>query len=239
MSTLVWPCVTRGVSDDFDAHRNRRPPSTNPGTDIVCGYGEIVWAVGDGVVTSITNDTNSAAGRYLTIALDAGGYAEQKLHLSRILVSRGQRVSQFTPVAHSGASGFGSEYGYGAHLHQTLRLNGSNVDFEKHVGSGSAPAGGSASPIAGTLVAEGEDMYLTWSTEGHGYLEVPGVGVTYVNEQEYNLLFRTITSNQKRTPFAEAMKPFTNIAELGKPHIFSPEEIEIKNRVYRRIAGRG
>lgn len=194
--SIIWPCAATLVSDSFDAHRNRRPPSTNPGTDIGCGYGAEVWAVGAGVVTSITNDTNSAAGRYLTIALDSGE-VDQKLHLSKILVSRGQRVAQRQTVALSGASGFGSEWGYGPHLHQTFRVNGSNVDFQKYVNASSSAASGAVSFTEPPKPQEGDqDMITITNTDGGATFSLAYQGVTYHRDGPTAILASRVNSTQ-------------------------------------------
>jgi murein DD-endopeptidase MepM/ murein hydrolase activator NlpD len=76
----------------------------------------------------------------------AGGYNADYLHLSRIDVKPGQEVKQGQVIGLSGGSGLGSETGYGAHLHLSIRRGGSptmgvgNLDFETLVGTAPAPA---------------------------------------------------------------------------------------------------
>jgi murein DD-endopeptidase MepM/ murein hydrolase activator NlpD len=66
-----------------------------------------------------------------------GGFNADFLHLHTIEVIEGQEVKQGQRIGLSGASGLGSERGYGAHLHLSFRKGGSptmgegNLDFEK------------------------------------------------------------------------------------------------------------
>ena len=147
MAEYIFPTSARGVSDNFDAHRNRTPPSVNPGTDYTCGYGTTVVAVKAGTVNLADSNNDGSGGRM--IGIDHGdGSVTQYLHLSELEVSVGQHVEQGQEIAKSGASGFGSDWGYGAHLHIALKINGSNVDFEKYVdggSGGSSPASSSGS----------------------------------------------------------------------------------------------
>jgi murein DD-endopeptidase MepM/ murein hydrolase activator NlpD len=78
------------------------------------------------------------------------GYNFDYLHLSRIDVSPGQAVKQGQVIGLSGASGKGSERGYGPHLHFSARVmgkhaaGGGNFDYEVFLtqqgGNAAAPA---------------------------------------------------------------------------------------------------
>lgn len=99
----------------------------------------------------------------------------------------------------------------------------------------SGVAGSNTTPINQQSFAVGDsDMYLIWSTDGTGWL-LGANGVTGLSQQEYNLLFRVITSDQTRTPFVDAVKPFTPVGKPGKPHEFNREEIGILNNVLNRL----
>lgn len=113
------PTTTPTISCSWQCHRDRRPSSTEPGTDYACAYGSSLVAPEDGVIVDVKTTTSTATGRYVTIDL-ADGYRIRLLHLSRVLVSVGQRVKRGQEVAKSGASGFGKDWGYGAHVHVTL-----------------------------------------------------------------------------------------------------------------------
>jgi murein DD-endopeptidase MepM/ murein hydrolase activator NlpD len=125
------------ITDSFDGHRGRtNPPSRNPGTDYGVPKGTVVKAIADGTVTGIVDHFRGAGGRMIFMSF-AGGYNADYLHLQAIDVQPGQQVKQGQRIGLSGASGLGSERGYGAHLHFSFRKGGSptmgegNIDFEK------------------------------------------------------------------------------------------------------------
>lgn len=143
MAEYIFPTSARGVSDNFQAHKDRTPPSVNPGTDYTCGYGSTVVAVKAGTVNLADNSNDGSGGRMIGIN-HGDGSVTQYLHLSQVLVGVGQWVEQGQEIARSGASGFGSDWGYGAHLHLALKISGTNVDFENYVdrAAGSQPNNG-------------------------------------------------------------------------------------------------
>lgn len=159
MVEYLWPSKTAGVSDTYWDHRNRTPPSVNPGTDIVAPYGSNVYATRSGTVTGMSRTNTGSGGRYLQVSND-NGTRSQYLHLSQHLLNIGDRVTQGQIVAISGASGFGSDWGYGPHLHKSLMINGSNVDFQLYSSPGSSTAGGGDyTPIP----IEEEDPLAAWT----------------------------------------------------------------------------
>jgi murein DD-endopeptidase MepM/ murein hydrolase activator NlpD len=130
----VYPSAVHTVSDSFQDHVNRG--SVNPGTDYVDAYGDTVVSVAAGTVTDASNDNSGGGGRTIHIDHDDGSGSDY-LHLSKVSVSAGQWVSQGQTIGQSGASGYGSDWGYGAHLHISFRYNHShgygnngNVDFD-------------------------------------------------------------------------------------------------------------
>lgn len=132
---FIRPTKTSKVSASFEAHKDRKPPSTNPGTDYPCAIGTNAVAVANGRVVVIKHSTSGGAGRLIVV--DHGdGWLTEYFHLSRILVRAGQKVKRGQHIAETGASGFGRENGYGPHLHLTLRYKGrmltgqGNRDFE-------------------------------------------------------------------------------------------------------------
>lgn len=140
------PSATTAISDSWQGHKNRRPPSQEPGTDYPCAYGSSVVAPAEGVVIEVKTSNSDATGRFVAIDL-ADGRRVRSLHLSRILVTSGQRVKRGQEVAKSGASANGRDWGVGAHVHQTLWSShryvfGPNgtLDFERYVGSDSVIA---------------------------------------------------------------------------------------------------
>lgn len=134
MPNLKRPFPAKTITDDFDEHVKRG--SANPGTDYGVAYGSDVPAVADGVVELVKRTNSGAAGRVVIIR-HGGGWRSEYLHLSAIRCKPGQKVTQGQIVADSGASGFGKDKHYGAHLHVTLSAGKTplakkgNVDFEK------------------------------------------------------------------------------------------------------------
>ncbi|MEV5068940.1 M23 family metallopeptidase [Microbacterium sp. LMI12-1-1.1] len=134
------------ISDTFQGHRNRKPASTEPGTDYGCAYGTTLVAAGDGVVVDVQTTTAGADGRRVTIDLYDGRRVSY-IHLSVALVRVGQTVTRGQAVARSGASANGKEWGVGAHVHTTLWAKhaytwgrDATLDFELFVGDAVAIA---------------------------------------------------------------------------------------------------
>jgi hypothetical protein len=132
-----------GINDDWDGHRGRRPPSSEPGVDYDCAIGDSVVAPADGVIHSVKLSTSGASGR--AIMLRTGRDWHRALHLSRILVRPGDRVSQGQVIAKTGASANGRERGVGPHLHWSFWFDRGNSvptpgltptdDFERFIDS--------------------------------------------------------------------------------------------------------
>jgi murein DD-endopeptidase MepM/ murein hydrolase activator NlpD len=139
------------ITSSFQAHKDRKPASRNPGTDYGVATGTPVKAIADGTISGIVETFRGAGGRMIFQNF-AGGYNADYLHLSRIDVKPGQEVKQGQVIGLSGGSGLGSETGYGPHLHLAIRRGGSptmgvgNIDFETLVGSAPAPAKAPVAP---------------------------------------------------------------------------------------------
>ena len=143
---MSWIRPVEGrVTSSFQDHVNRTPTSRNPGTDYGVATGTPVKAIGDGMITGIVETFRGAGGRMIFQSLP-GGHNADYLHLSRIDVQVGQEIKQGQIIGLSGASGLGSETGYGPHLHLAFRRGGNptmaigNIDFETVVGGSPAPA---------------------------------------------------------------------------------------------------
>jgi murein DD-endopeptidase MepM/ murein hydrolase activator NlpD len=140
MTTWIRPVEGGSISDSFDGHKNRAKPSVNPGTDYAVPMGTVVKAVADGTVTGIVPTFHGSGGRMIFINF-AEGFNADYLHLQSIDVVKGQEVKQGQRIGLSGASGKGSENGYGPHLHFSFRQGGSptmgmgNLDFETYLSS--------------------------------------------------------------------------------------------------------
>lgn len=137
-TTYLRPCGYAPISDTWQGHRNRG--SAEPGTDYAVPRGTPVWAATSGVIVDRKDTPSTATGRYLALRADDGNYLRY-LHLDASTVRVGTRVERGTLIAYSGASGFDSDTGYGAHVHVSLWIGGSpnqlgfknTVDFENHV----------------------------------------------------------------------------------------------------------
>lgn len=141
--SFIRPTKSHPISDDFHDHVARG--SVNPGTDYAVKSGTPVYAVADGTVVGVTTSIAGAGGRMVWLNC-ADGYNFDYLHLSKIVVGKGQKVKQGDLLGYSGGSGRGSEKGYGAHLHFSARIGGSHVnrkgnfDFEAFLRGKKAPA---------------------------------------------------------------------------------------------------
>lgn len=134
------PSNTSYVSCSWQCHRNRPTPSTEPGTDYASAFGSPLYAVGAGRVVDVKRSNSGATGRYVTIDLD-DGRRTRSLHVQEIWVSVGQRVGRGQQIGKTGASGFGSDWYYGPHVHQTLWAGwyyafgpNATIDFAPYVG---------------------------------------------------------------------------------------------------------
>ena len=142
--TYHLPSSSTRVTSSFQDHNDRNPPSVQPGTDYGVNKGSACYAPSAGKVLEISTSTgpsNDGQGRYVSIMFD-DGHEGRALHMDRVDVKVGQRVTRGQKIGLTGASGYGSDYYYGPHVHQTLWKGGSwstpELDFELYVGE-SAP----------------------------------------------------------------------------------------------------
>ncbi|MGM0521552.1 MAG: peptidoglycan DD-metalloendopeptidase family protein [Pseudomonadota bacterium] len=98
--------------------------SPHNGTDFAMPIGSPITAPANGRVERVEN--HYAAGRYVVIRHD-NGYRTRYLHLSKPLVSRGQRVEMGDRIALSGNSGRST----GPHLHYEVHVNSAPVNAMK------------------------------------------------------------------------------------------------------------
>ncbi|MFQ3175572.1 MAG: murein DD-endopeptidase [Psychromonas sp.] len=98
--------------------------SPHNGTDFAVSTGTKVYSVGDGVV--LRAGYHPAAGNYIVIQ-NSRKYTTRFLHLSKILVRKGQRVERGTVIGKSGNTGRST----GAHLHYEFQINNRPVDAMK------------------------------------------------------------------------------------------------------------
>lgn len=136
------PCISNNVTADYDNHRyERTPPSREPGTDYGVAYGSSIRAAEDGIVAYVDHSTAGAEGRRVCVK-HSDGQMTSDIHLSRILVHDGQKVTRGQEIGKSGASAWGREWGVGAHVHRTLFPTHSltfgttrTLDFQKQEGA--------------------------------------------------------------------------------------------------------
>lgn len=143
---FIWPAKGPETSG-FGLHRvlNGEARSPHSGIDIGAPTGTPVHAPANAVVADV--------GRYYfcgkTLTLDLGqGLYSVYCHLSKIVVSPGQRVKQGQLVGRIGATGRTT----GPNLHWTVRLNGAAVDPGVFLGA-NAPTPPILPPPASTLPA--------------------------------------------------------------------------------------
>jgi murein DD-endopeptidase MepM/ murein hydrolase activator NlpD len=124
------------VSDNWQAHVDRN--SKEPGTDYMTEFGTDLRMPGNGVITKVDNDPNGAEGRRLEMTMDNGQVIDF-IHGYWIHGYPGQRISKGQyGIFISGASGYGQDYYYGAHVHVTLRATqglpySNTLDFEHYL----------------------------------------------------------------------------------------------------------
>ena len=119
-----WPRTGR-ISGLFGAQRIYRgePGAYHGGVDIAGAVGDVVAAPADGIVVLAADRPFSLEGNLLIIDHGAG-LNSAFLHLSRIDVKPGQRVSRGQPVGAIGATGRAT----GPHLHWAMKWNDARID---------------------------------------------------------------------------------------------------------------
>lgn len=118
-----WP-VTGPISGVYGSQRilNGQPRQPHYGIDIAVPTGTPVVAPADGVVTLVAPDLFFSGG---TLIVDHGhGLSSAFLHLSRILVEEGERVSRGDTIAEVGATGRVT----GAHLDWRMNWFDARID---------------------------------------------------------------------------------------------------------------
>ena len=123
LSGFRWPATGR-ISGVYGSQRilNGEPRRPHYGIDIAAPAGARVVAPADGVVTLVHPDMFFSGG---TLIVDHGhGLSSAFLHLSRILVEKGERVAQGQPIAEVGSTGRST----GPHLDWRINLFGRRLD---------------------------------------------------------------------------------------------------------------
>ena len=123
LSGFRWP-IKGVISGVYGSQRilNGEPRRPHFGIDIAAPTGTRVAAPADGVVTLVHPDMFFSGG---TMIVDHGhGLSSAFLHLSRILVEKGQRVAQGETIAEVGSTGRST----GPHLDWRMNLFGRRID---------------------------------------------------------------------------------------------------------------
>lgn len=122
---LRYPTEKRfRISSSFNPRRLNpvtKRISPHNGVDFATPVGTKVISTGDGVVLRIA--THRYAGKYVVIK-EFGAFSTRYLHLSKILVRKGQKVSRGQVIALSGNTGRST----GPHLHYELHINDKPVN---------------------------------------------------------------------------------------------------------------
>lgn len=112
------------ISSSFNPRRRHpitKRISPHNGTDFAMPSGTSILSPGDGVVTRVKN--HPYAGKYVEIQ-HGSHYKTRFLHLSKIMVKRGQHVERGQRIALSGNTGRST----GPHLHYEMHINGRVVN---------------------------------------------------------------------------------------------------------------
>lgn len=123
--------------DSIDGGRFKDPRDggsrEHDGLDFPCETGTEVSVVADGVVQTATSDDGGNCGGTVVVKHDK--FVTIYCHLSKIMVSRGDSVSQGDVVGLSGGglNDPGRGHSSGPHLHFGLRVNGVAVDPKPYV----------------------------------------------------------------------------------------------------------
>lgn len=139
LTDFIWP-VTGRISGVYGSRRvlNGVPKRPHLGVDIAAPQGTPVVAPADGVVSLVYNDMFYTGG---TLMLQHGhGLSTMYVHLSRILVKKGQEVKQGDKIAEVGMTGRAT----GPHLHWAMTLHNVFLDPALLVGPMQVPLEASA-----------------------------------------------------------------------------------------------
>ncbi|OAN40185.1 hypothetical protein A4X16_13265 [Microbacterium sp. H83] len=218
--TYLRPCGDVPISSTWQGHRNRKPPSGEPGTDYAVAMRSPIRAATGGVIVDRKDTTDSATGRYIALRADDGNYIRY-LHLASSAVAIGTRVSRGQVIAYSGASGFGSETGYGSHVHVSLWLGGTpsqlgfpnTVNFENLVDGGPVPIYPEDDPVPthqstdfATSVALPANTWTTVAVAaGQLYLAIVGNGIVETGDVSLNLKANGLTTGLQVRLVAEKL----------------------------------
>jgi murein DD-endopeptidase MepM/ murein hydrolase activator NlpD len=181
------------ISCSWGCHRNRTPPSPEAGTDYATAYGVDIAMAYAGTISVIDTSPGGGEGRRMSVDLDDGRRVSY-IHLSKVMGKIGQRVARGQKgVCLSGASGYGSDWYYGPHVHTSLwqrpgMAYADTIDFEKYVGSAPGPT---PPPIdrdedeemmrGASYPTGGKTVFLLFNESSGWYCEHSGTSGSYNN----------------------------------------------------------
>ena len=119
--------VKAKVSSPFGYRSSVGKGHNHNGTDFAVPVGTPVVAPADGVIVSAGNN---GGGEGIFVIMNSGSAVHKFFHLSKILVSPGQRVKRGETVGLSGNTG----YSTGPHLHWEKHVAGKPVDPMANIG---------------------------------------------------------------------------------------------------------
>jgi murein DD-endopeptidase MepM/ murein hydrolase activator NlpD len=126
-SFLKAPLKFSRISSGFTQrrlHPVQKVMKAHLGTDYAAPYGTPILAVGDGIVEAAAHGHGN--GKFVKIRHN-GTYSTQYLHMRKILVKKGQRVSQGDVIGEVGSTGLAT----GPHVCFRFWKNGVQVDHRK------------------------------------------------------------------------------------------------------------
>lgn len=219
------PSSTSEVSCSWACHRDRNPPSSEPGTDYATPYGSTVYAVADGTVTWTQTHPGNATGRFCEYRL-TDGRTTRTLHMSRVDVAPGRKVLKGQPLGLSGASGMGQDWYYGPHIHQTLWPGEAwatpTIDFQLYVGEEPPPE----PPRDEDDMPKNSGFHYIRTSDSRKvhYIINPGSGF-FLEWSDPSLDVNAIAAQFDTGPFAEVTQGMrdTMVASLG-----SLQELELE-----------
>ena len=95
--------------------------------DLAGNQGDPIYAIASGTVTSAYyNEANG----YMVALSHGGGYGSLYAHMTGLIVSSGQYVSQGEVIGYVGSTGWST----GPHLHFEIHVNGGTVNPMQYIG---------------------------------------------------------------------------------------------------------
>ena len=112
----------RSPSSTYYRFRYNSRPHLGTDTGRSTDFGKAIGAGAEGVIVKASNNMFSGAGRHVKAVHNVKGVPTYTyyLHLSRVSVKVGDRVSKGQKIGELGGSGFGSLRGYSPHLHTEI-----------------------------------------------------------------------------------------------------------------------